>query len=202
MKRLSARDRGGSDPRAFTIVEMLIGLAITAMIGVGVSSMLVMVSQGAVAQADLRRVNVKQRVIASRVNSTVRASKMVLAVDGSSLVLWAGDTRPNGRPNLSEIIRIEWQQSTNEIWAYQAPPNLPEEDDIVYGLHDPFDWITQTLAGTTDFPGQRWGTGVSAWTIAVDVPTVQHASLVRHDLTVEADDLASSSQYAAALRSR
>lgn len=193
---LSVRGRG------FTMVELMLSLTITAIIGAAVAAMLASVSYATTDRADLRRVNTKQNVVAARLNACLRSCKMVLAIDADSLVLWMGDSRLNNSPDLSELRRLEWDTATGELWSYVAPSNLADASNTSYRLTDDFESITFALMGTSDFPGRLWATNVAGWTNALDDATPQHASLVTYTLAVSGEDLTSTGTYTISFRSR
>lgn len=187
--------------RALTLIEVTIALGVTAMIGVAVSAMLVTVSEGTMIQDDNRRIGVKKAVIASRLDASIRSSRMILAKPDDGLVLWTGDSTANGSPNISEIVRIQWSRATNEVWVYAASPKLKGKKDLTYGLASDFASITAGLIGR-QLPGQRWGTEVTGFTVRLDETEPQRAALVNYRLTLEASGLEHTMTRQAALRSR
>lgn len=188
--------------RAFTFLEVLIALAITAMIGAAVSTMLLSVSVGTRQRSDLRRNSVRAKVVAARVGAALRSSRLVLASADDALVLWMGDTRANGVPDLSELVRLEWDSEGLELWSYTAPETLAMMADTTYTLTDDFDSITFDLAGGVTFPGQRWGTGISQWSTTLDEPVPQRADIVHYTFVVSGAETSMTIDQSAALRSR
>ena len=107
----------------FTLAELLLSIAIVSLISAVASAMMYSVSYGTESEAGRHRANVKKSVIRTKLNAAFRASKMVLAKGEDTatgidyLVLWMGDTKPNGSPNLSELRRFEYDRNTLEISA-------------------------------------------------------------------------------------
>ncbi|MDH3584767.1 MAG: hypothetical protein OER86_11180, partial [Phycisphaerae bacterium] len=62
-----------------TLIELLLGLAITALVGLGVTMILVSASYGTTTQKELRSLAVRHKTIAARFDAALRASRKVLA---------------------------------------------------------------------------------------------------------------------------
>ena len=185
---------------AFSFVEMMLALAVTVLIGVVVSGMLMSVSYGTTSEAQLRRVGTKSALLRLRLNAAVRSSRMVLDQGPEFLVLWMADTRENGKPNLSEIRRLELDTGDGRFWSNTAPAGLPAADDTQYNLTDDFDAVTTALAGTANFPDQLWATDVTGWTLTLDQASPQAAALVSYSLTLQVDDAVETVSGAAMMR--
>ena len=185
---------------AFTFVEMMLALAVTVLIGVAVSGMLVSVSYGTTSEAELRRVSTKSALLRLRLNAAVRSSRMVLDQGPEFLVLWMADTRENGKPNLSEIRRLELDAGDGRFWSNTAPAGLPAGDDTQYNLSDDFDALTTALAGTANFPDELWATDVTDWVLTLDAASPQAAAVVSYRLTLQTDDAVDTVSGAATLR--
>lgn len=192
----------GGRGAGFTMVEILIAMAITALIGTGVSVMLVSVSNGTTSQSDLRRASVKEKVIAMRMNTAIRSSKIVLDQGPDYLVLWMGDERANGLPDLSEIRRIDRDSTTLELWSYTAPLGISDAANTTYSFVDDFQAITWALMGTANFPGQIWGTNVTAWTQTLNQTNPQATTLVGYSLTLAGNNVMGTVANTLSLRSR
>ncbi len=197
---ISAKPRGCTG--GFTMVEVMIALAVTGLVGAAVSAMLVSVSYGTSSQADLRRISVKERVIAIRMNTAISSSKMILDQGADHLVLWMGDSRQNGLPDLSEIRRIDRDATTLQITSYIAPIDLSDAANTQYSFADDFDAVTLALRGTADFPGEIWATGVTAWSQARNQTNPQAATLLSYNLTLAGDDVTGTVVHTLSLRSR
>ena len=188
--------------RGFTLAELMVALAITAMIGSAISAMLVSVSTGTEARADTRRLEVRHKLLATRIDEAIRESRMVLDAGSGFLVLWMDDGCENGLPNLCEIRRIDWDVSTSEVSAYRAPEGLASADDTLYGFAADYDAITGSLMGTASFPGEVWATSVTSWELALDAPAAQDSVLVSYSLVIEDQGATTSTTHCASLRGR
>jgi hypothetical protein len=172
-------------PRGVMLVEILLALAITGMIAAGVASLLFATAGGTKERQDLRRRNVRVDVLAARVDSAVRSCGMVLGRDANCLVLWVSDSKLNGMPNLSELLRIEWDPATKRLLCFEAPSTLLDSDNTAYALATT-DFVTTTTAlrGTASFPSTVWANGVSAWTTSPSSMT-QSTRLVSYEVTID-----------------
>jgi prepilin-type N-terminal cleavage/methylation domain-containing protein len=177
----AARDSGSG----FTLVEMLLSLAILAVIAATVAGMLATLSTGTRSATELRQRNVRAEVVRERIESTVRSSARVLAAGDGWLVLWAGDVRTNDAPDLSEVCRVEWDKATSELRYFAPPPALPDADNVKYAFTSDFDAITRSLAGTAKFPGQVWGRRVQEWKPSVDGTAGTARRTVSYRLTLQ-----------------
>ena len=198
----AARNRG------LTLVELLIAVTITALVAAGVASMLVATTRGTSSRTDLRGLAVKHKTLAARLTASIRSSKMVLDSGSDFVVLWAHDERVNDLPNLSELQRIEWDNTNNEVRSYttEFPGGWSEAQieaaDTQYDFTTDFDAETTTLKTNQPdrFPATMWGTSVTALSFVVDDANPQLAGLVSFELTVSAEVLSDTSINAVALR--
>jgi prepilin-type N-terminal cleavage/methylation domain-containing protein len=185
-----------------TLLELMLALAITGVIGLGVATMLLATSQGTASRTDLRAAVVKHKTLTGRFDASVRGSTMVLAHGSNYLVLWTGDTNGDGLPRLSELRRVEWNTTANAntIVSYKAPSTLAAASDTAYALSDNFATITSALKGTSNFPAEVWATGISGWTVTLNHATAANATLVRYRFVTTSSEVSDDIVGAAALR--
>ena len=110
-----------------TLVELMIAMAITGMIGVTIASMLFAVSKGTASRTDMRNVIVQTKIINSRFGAAVRGAKMILDNDTDFLVLWTADKDGDGLPGLLELQRIEYDPQAEQLVSYEVE-DLPVDD--------------------------------------------------------------------------
>jgi prepilin-type N-terminal cleavage/methylation domain-containing protein len=168
--------------RGFTLVELLLGLAITGLIAASVSAMVYTVSYGTSNQRDMQMVLVENDVVGLRINSLVRAAKMVLAKSDNCIVLWLRDTDGSDSPNLSELCRIEYVSGTKTLTRYMSPAGLASDPQYDLSLDD-FDTATAGLKGTSSFPATVLGTDITALTFIINNTSVQSCNYVGYRLT-------------------
>jgi type II secretory pathway pseudopilin PulG len=177
--RRRCRRRGG-----IMLIEVLLALASTAVVATAVASLLFTVASASRDRQDLRRQNVRADVLAGRLDAVIRSSSMLLGYDDKCLVLWVSDSRANGKPDLSELCRIEWDPATRRLQSFRAPADLADADNTTFGLATDFVAATQTLKGTAAFPGETWATGVTAWSSRPAAAAAQDARMISYSVTV------------------
>ncbi len=192
-----------------TFVELVLALGITGLVGLGVAAMMVSSTYGLTSQKGMRNLVVRHKTIGARLDSAMRGAKQVLASGDGYLVLWIEDTRADGKPNISELRRIELDGSTDELSGYVGtfPSGWSEAAvtaaDTAYELTDNFDTVTTALKSGSYFPKEVWGEGVTAWTMSFDDngdPTTTY--LISYRMTLDAGGTTSTAIGAAALRNR
>jgi len=185
LKRVDARRAGNG---GVTLMELLLALMVSGLVGAAVALMLSATSYGTSSQAEKRSMLVTNEIAAGRLGEALRRSKMVLAKGEDYLVLWMADTSVNDVPNLSELHRIERDPTTDELQSYRAPADLASEDDVEYDLGTTdFNAVTGALKDSAYFPGTLWATEVTAWTTTVPTADVRQANFVGYRITTTSD---------------
>ncbi|MCX5662255.1 MAG: prepilin-type N-terminal cleavage/methylation domain-containing protein [Planctomycetota bacterium] len=167
--------------RGFTLVEVVIALAVTAMAVAGMSGMLYAIAHGTQNGDTALSDNVRAQVMISRLRATIHNSYRILAYGSNYLVLWTSDTNADGKPNVSEMRRIEWSSAQSRLWYYAPASSLAS--DPSYALTSDFNTITAALEGTASFPATLWGDSVSAIAIRLDQSAAQSATCASIDVT-------------------
>jgi hypothetical protein len=164
---------------------VLLALAISGMVAAVVAAMLFALANGSRDRQDLRHRNVRADVVIARVDTAIRSSSMLLGRTPNCIVLWVADSRKNGRPDLSELRRIEWDAASKQLRCYQAPAGLADSDNTTYQLSDDFVAATAALAGSATFPAEIWGTNVTGWSgSAVPTSAAQDARMIAYSVTL------------------
>ncbi len=173
--------------RGFTIVELLLALAITGLVSATAAAMLMAVSYGTSSKRDLRSVVVKSRVIDARIASAIRGSRAILETSTDYLILWTTDTDSDGTSDNAEVRLIERDSANDELTSYY--------DTGVAG--DYVDAATFRAAAKSSYASDLWGTGLTAMQFARDPVTT---TLVSYQLTLTAGDLSEAVVGAASAR--
>jgi len=187
MTMIHVRQRRLSASHGFTLVELLLAVAISAIIGLTVVMMLAGVGASIRTNDDIRRASVKRQVAILRLGSLTRCAAMVLSKGPDHVVLWKGDTTGNGKPNISELRRIQWDADAGEVWTYESLTDLPPASDTTYELNADYSAVTASLAGSALFPKHVTLQHVTDWTLDLDTPIVQSARMIRLHLTIESE---------------
>ncbi|MBU0719325.1 MAG: hypothetical protein KJ749_13850, partial [Planctomycetes bacterium] len=184
----------------FTLVELLLALAITGLVSAAVAAMLMAVSYGTSSKRDLHSVVVKSRVVDARIASAIRGSRAILETGTDYLVLWTGDLNPNGTldaPDLSEIRLIERDGASDTLSSYGFPSNWTQGQidaaNVTYQLtgNPPGFFQSATAAAKTagSFQPTLWGSDVTSISFALDGVAPDSTMLVSYRLALGAGDL-------------
>lgn len=192
-----SKARRNASSRGLTLLELLLALAGTAVIGSAVAMMLAGVAYGTQSDKDLRTLVTKQMATRARIEAEVRESRMVLDQGTGYLILWTEDIDESGTPNKTEIQVIELDAGTGLITRYAAADGIT---DAEYTLADDFRTTTDAYKGDATFPGEQWTSGVSTFTITLDDADPQAARLVSFRIGLINGDIPATLIGAAALR--
>ena len=183
-----------------TLVELLISLAVTGLIGLCVWGMVAAMAQGTSFRKDALAAAVGVHLADARLSDALRNSSMVLAHGEGYIVLWRADLAGTGQPNLSELQRIEFDAQAGLLVSYRWPADTASELDVVYELDADFAAITSALRGDSRFAQSVWARRVTDWRMTLDHANARHAKLISYRLTVEHDGALESTFTSAALR--
>lgn len=192
--------------RGLTLVELLLALAITALIGAAIAAMFFAVSYGTSSRNDLRGLVVRQRTLTARLDASVRGSAQILAAGGDYVVLWMGDSRANKAPDLSELRRIEYDSAGKTLISYKAvfPAGWTQAAidaaDTSYALTADFNAVTKALKGNSLWPSETWMTNVTEAALTYNNASASSATLVSYRFTLGSGTTAAPVAGAAALR--
>jgi len=190
--------RGRARFSGLTLVELLMALAITGMIGAAVAGMLSAVSYGTNNSRDLRSLVVKNKTLSARISAAIRQSAQLLDADDTYVVLWTKDLNGSGVPDLLELRRIELDTATDELSDYTPDPTAT---DVAYDLAaDDFEAVTNNLIVDGDLVGTLWASEVAGWALEPDNADPQAAELVSFQLTLTTGSLTDTSVNAVSLR--
>lgn len=184
MRRRFTNGRRPVGRTGFTLMEMLLALAVSSMIAITVVMMLAGLASATQEKTDVRRATVKRQVAIVRLGRLLRGAAMVLANGDDHIVLWKGDTRNNGRPDLSELLRVEYDPGAHEVSTYEGMVPLDPASDPTYKLADDFSALTASLAGTSAFPRTVTLQAVTSWDLELDNLLVQSARMMRLGLAI------------------
>jgi hypothetical protein len=173
-----------------TLMELILTLAITGMVGAAIAAMLSAMTYGTSSGKDMRSLVVRNKTLSARFTAAVRAGSMILERGDSHIVIWLNDEDESGTPHLGEIQYIEHDAANDRICSYTADFTGMDQTQIdavndEFQLTDNFATVTASDRGQSYFPQQTWANGVTSWTVITDDADEQLAALVsfRFDLT-------------------
>jgi hypothetical protein len=101
----------GAAARALSLLELLLSLAITAVVAMAVTGMLGAVSTSIDGSRSTRSVMILANAAASRLSAYIAPSRCVLGVDGSNIALWFDDSRHSNTVHASEIRWLQFDEN-------------------------------------------------------------------------------------------
>lgn len=199
------QDRKRARQSGLTLVELLLTIASTALIGAAIAAMLTAVSYGTETGKDMRSLVVKNKIINARLTAAIRNSQMVLERGNDYIVLWINDDDESTLPNLGEIQYIEYDSANTRVRSYAADFSGLSEAQIAavndeYALDADFASSTAPDRGQGHFPAEVWLNDTAAWAVTVNNADEQLASLVSFQLTLSHEQMSDIVVGAAALR--
>lgn len=190
-------------PRGFTLTEVLLATAITALIGSAVSAMVFAVSYGTSRQQDMRTLVTTKEMASVRLNNALRASQMVLAQGNGYLALWTTDKNGDGNPNLSEVCRIELDQAGAVLYSYQAKSNMSPAQDTSWPLGSTdFAAVTLALEGNALFPRTAIAEGITSLQFTLTGTNCQNSRYVGYSATIPINGVTTTTVGGVALMNR
>lgn len=182
-----------------TLVELLLALAITALIGAAVAGMLHAAAMGTNDSADGRRIVVQFKRLDARVGAALRSARLALESGASYVILWERDADASGLPNLSEIRLIE-RRPTGELVCREWNGSGA---DTAYALTAFGTTGRATLDGTGRFNSVTvWDQGVRSLAVSFGggVTNIQSAHLIAYRIGIGAGATQATIVGAAAMR--
>ena len=192
--------------RATTLPELIISLTVTALVALGVASMLQAASYGTSSRREVRRVAVRAQEVRARLDSAIRSARAVLACEDGRLVLWTGDSRTDGHVNLSELQLIEVPAGSSRLTSYATrfPAGWTQAQidaaDASYAPTADFAGICRAAKTSGNFPGTLWTDEASGLSFTLDRSAVQQARLVSWSVTLTHELISQPVAGASALR--
>lgn len=161
--------------RAFTLVELLITLTVSAVIAATVITMLSATAHGSDSSRTMRELLVRGRVIDGRLRSAIRGSVEVIDHSDDYLVLWTGDTNGDDAKQNDEAQLIERDPSTYELTSYANSADTN-------GFTTAAAFRSNAKAS---YPSQRWASGVTTTVIDATNPPAGGAAMVSYRVMIE-----------------
>jgi prepilin-type N-terminal cleavage/methylation domain-containing protein len=153
--------------RGLTLVELMIALAITVLIGAALVTLLHAVAFATEASVETREIVVRAHAIDSRLSLYTDPALAVLDVrdDGAGIALWLADTRANDVVNATEIRWLEYDAETGTI--------------TVRYVDFPDDWSEELLdLWDLEYDATAHAVGDAWWTVLDDHAAMEHISEV------------------------
>jgi len=192
--------------RGLTLVELMISLAITTMIGVAIATMMATVSQGVGTRRDTRSLALRAHSAHVRLSACIDSSRAVVMAGETMMVLWHDDSRSGGTIHASELRWIEFSPDDDTLLIHQVsfPSEWSQTDcdkkDRQLSSQADFEMVLDEYAGEGWIATATAADGVAAATFWFDDVDPLEARLVRIDLEFEHDDSTRAVQSTHSLR--
>ncbi|MFA9478330.1 type II secretion system protein J [Phycisphaerales bacterium AB-hyl4] len=181
--------------RGMTLIELILAVAITAVVGMAVVAMLSAVDYGTNSSRDLRELVVRSKTLTERINDLVHQADEVLAVGEDYIVLWVRDVENLDGDTVyrHELRHLAHDSNTNELHLYIAADTSP---NTTYDATADFSNLLATEQS------RRLARGVASWQVELDPAEPADARLVTYRLALTVGGLQESIISSAALRNR
>lgn len=180
---------------AFTLAELLLALAIMAIVGVAALTILGATAYGTSDDQLRRELLVNTEVIKQRINGTVHSAiEMIIPNSGQPtstdyFIVWSEDLNDDDAKDNNEIILIERNTTNSELLAYHDPSASGTFADAA----------TFRTTALASYPSTRWATGFSALSCTATIGT-GNFPILTYTFTVTKGTTSESSTGSASLR--
>jgi len=101
--------------KAFTVIELLVGLLITSLLMSAVATLAFAMSAGARGAEDTIRAQTELRYATLRVGELFRTGRLVCAAPGTDLVIWAADDYRPDVIDANEVVYLEYDDPNHAL---------------------------------------------------------------------------------------
>ena len=191
----------GRDPLGFLAVEVLLAMAITAMVAVGTIVLLTSISSGSEAWVDVERANMKGQLLRARVESAITQSSGCLTAGDDLVVVWIGDRDRSGSAELAELVAIRWDADTQQVTQYRCDDTSSWAQTAVAAGTDAESTI-RSLIASGSLSGKLLGRDVSDCRFSIREAASGGRDLIKMSSTLSVDGSNSTLRILAAPRGR
>lgn len=185
--------------RGMTLVELMLGLAITTVIGGAIVAMLFAVSRGADEDTDLRSLVARGKRVHAASTAALRGSRELLDIDSQRLVLWYRDADDDGRIDADELRAIDYAADASELRWYEPTDTVP---DAEHEASADFLAVVDGLIESGGLAPRTWAGGVAGFSLALDEDEPAAAKLASYRLILREGRLEHEAVAAVAMRNR
>ena len=174
--------------RGLTLIELMLALAITAMVAAAISGMLTAISTGEHLRRDNRMFIMRAHAAKTRLGAYLSRSRCVLDANGADAVLWLEDSRGSGTVHASEIRWLIFNTVDGTLDVHFV--DMPDEwTNIAKDLQDnEYDSDADWSAVWNDYDGQGYIStltlvdGLQSVSVSTDQPDPLDSVEVEFDL--------------------
>lgn len=116
----------------FTLIELCVGMAVTAIVASAVATFSLAVSQNWQVEQHNQRLAIGAQVIAGRIRSTIQSAKLVggceagslsVTTDPAGIMLWTSDSNGDGLIQGSETAMLYYDPTSQQLRLYSGGPS-------------------------------------------------------------------------------
>ena len=134
--------------RGMTLIETMLAIGMTALVGTGISGMMHVLSNDVAMQHEVRAGVVRAALVQARLSAYVGRSRCLLDLEGERAVLWLQDSDGDDAVHADEIRWLHWSEADGDAVIQWIEPldgaDLPTYDDPAA-----IDWWAQYTALAT-----------------------------------------------------
>jgi len=180
--------------RGLSVVELLIGIAITAMVALAIGAMLTMVAKASARSRDDQSILMRAHLAQSRLRAYAEPALCVLSVDpAQGVAIWLQDPTPGLTVNLTELRVLWFDSSTQQVYIERVEfptnwtPLMKQQADVALPKTSDFfaTMLAQRAAGMT--VTDTLLDTVSTFDLSYTGATAQASDHVRFALTLISD---------------
>jgi hypothetical protein len=114
--------------KAFTVIELLVGLQITSILLAAVATLAFALSTASMASGDTAVKQAQVRQATLRIGDLLGTCKLICAAPGNDLLVWRADDNADNQIDLNELVYIERGETCNilRLCQFTSADNLPE----------------------------------------------------------------------------
>lgn len=174
--------------RGFTVVEMVMAMAITAIVGLAVAGVSMTLSTGYAQSEDHYQAIQSSRASLMKIQSIVREAKLILASTNTAAAFWAADLNGDGKLNRKELVLVTYDSSTRELRQVTLKSGTLSGSDDVLALSDvaTVASVASRLAQDPWYESQLLATDVRSFIVSVS-PDAPKATSLNISFTVGSD---------------
>lgn len=149
MKRIA----GNSSREAFTLLEVMLSIAVIAVMGLSIAGVSMALSTAHENSQDQYQCTQAGRIVMMRLEQAFRQAHLITDAAGSSLILWS-DANADGDINITELTALMWSSRSQALIRYriQFPEGWSEYRKKLYDAHVPLSAATfKTMARSPYF---------------------------------------------------
>ena len=107
--------RNTGDPTAFTLTELLMAIAITALIGMSVVTVSTALSHAQAGTDSMIEAISSGRYAMRSIDADVRKAALITATGAGEIVIWTGDENGDEQINISELVLIQFDADNQTV---------------------------------------------------------------------------------------